>query len=193
MHPLHNLFPAAAALPQEWAETLSNISLVVKAPAVLSGGAIRDWLHDKPIKDLDIFVSWSMDGLSALNDLMIKTGYERTQNISPSCEGLGEVVAVVGYSKFGEIDLNVIFLDTAVDLSPLGIASRNDFGICQIAAWVDGYSASFRFDYTDQFIEDVIGKTFTLTRTGDEGRSLRRYERLQAKYPSHRLITPHLS
>jgi hypothetical protein len=126
-----------------------------------------------------------------LDECLKYDGWTLTQSIPASCADLGEVVEVRGYQKSGQTDLNIIYLDPEVDLSPLGIAGRNDFGICQIAAWLEG--GEWRFDYTEAFIDDVMAKTFTLTREGDEARSLRRYERLREKYPDHRLVTPNIT
>ncbi len=188
MHSLHNIFPSVGALPAAWKETLDTISMVIKDRAVLSGGALRDWGHGAPVKDLDVFVPWSVDNLDDLNQMFEVLGWSRVQNIPPSCEGLGEVVAVVGYAKDGQIDVNVIFLSPDVDLSPLGIACRNDFGICQVSAWLE--DGEWRFDYSEAFITDVMDRTFTLVREGDESRSLKRFERLKQKYPEHQLLTP---
>lgn len=192
MHSLHNIFPNVGALPAAWkAQLLLIESVTGPGTAVLSGGALRDWGHGKPVKDLDVFVPYSADNLDALFDLLLVTGWRQVQNIEPSCSGLNEVRSVIGYSKEGMLDLNIILLDRDVDLSSLGIAQRNDFGICQIAAWVEG--DEWRFAYTDAFIEDVMGNTFTLLREGDETRSLRRYERLKEKYPDHTLVTPNIT
>ncbi|CDN47553.1 hypothetical protein [Neorhizobium galegae] len=192
MNNLHNIFPASGPLPADWRKVLDEIGQATSTNPVLSGGALRDHFLGAPVKDLDIFIPWSMDALNSLNEYLEGRGYARVQNIPPSCEGLGEVVAVVGYSKFGEIDLNVIFLDNAVDLSPLGVAQRNDFGICQIAAWINEFGG-WSFDYTTAFLTDALGNSFTLLRQGDEARSLRRFERLKEKYPDHKLVTPHIT
>ncbi|MGP4725211.1 hypothetical protein ACSV5S_11105 [Agrobacterium deltaense] len=193
MHSLHNIFPNVGPLPADW-KALALLIETATGPgtAVLSGGALRDWGHGAPVKDLDFFVPWSVDNLCDLNDLMELNGWSKVQNIPPSCEGLGEVVAVVGYSKPGMLDLNVIFLSEDHDLAPSAVARRNDFGICQIAAWIE-LDGEWRFDYSSAFIEDVMAKTFTLLREGDEARSLRRYERLKEKYPDHTLVTPNIT
>lgn len=193
MHFLHNIFPTSGPLPAVWADHLRMIETVTgPETAVLSGGALRDWGHCAPVKDLDIFVPWSMDHLDSLNELLEAEGWSRVQNIPSSCEGLGEVVAVVGYSKPGELDLNVIFLSNDYDLDPLAVAKRNDFGICQISAHLSS-TGIWLFQYTTAFIEDVMAKTFTLLRQGDEARSLRRFERLREKYPDHKLVTPNIT
>jgi hypothetical protein len=191
MHKMHNLFPASGPLPADWASTLQAIQLVSGSAPVLSGGALRDHFHGTAVKDLDIFLPWSAQCMADVYEWFETLGWRLIQNIPPSCEGLGEVTAVVGFSHEGATDLNIIFLDPAVRCGPLAVASRNDFGICQIAATFEG--GDWQFEYTEAFINDTINETFTLTRTGDEDRSLRRFERLQAKYPGHRLVTPHIT
>lgn len=192
MHTLHNIFPQAGTLPLEFNAAILDVEAITgEGTVVLSGGALRDWGHGVPVKDIDLFVAHSERHVEAVDASFITRGWSRIQNIPPSCEGLGEVVAVLGYAFPGRLDINIVFLAADVDLSPLGIAGRNDFGICQIAAWLEG--GEWRFDYTEAFLQDVMEKTFTLTRAGDEARSLRRYERLQVKYPAYRLATPYIN
>ncbi len=188
MHQLHNLFSGVQPMPPEWRSMLQEIQIITRALPVLSGGALRDWCHGKPVKDLDIFLPCSNEDMLDLDQWFLMTGWQRTQNIPPSCEGLNEVTAVVGYSKLGCTEVNIIFLAHDVDLSPLGVASRNDFGICQISAWV--VRGEWHFEFTEAFMQDSLEQTFTLLREGDEARSLRRYERLREKYPNHTLQTP---
>ncbi|WP_313196194.1 hypothetical protein [Shinella zoogloeoides] len=192
MHSLHNIAPTAGPLPLAWKVMLVNIDLASHPHVpVLSGGALRDHIHGAVVKDLDIFLPYDRDRVAVLDECLKYDDWKLTQSIGASCTDLGEVVEVRGYQKAGQTDLNIIYLDPEVDTSPLGIASRNDFGICQVAAWLEG--GEWRFDYTEAFIDDVMAKTFTLTREGDEARSLRRYERLKEKYPDHTLVTPNIA
>ncbi|SCY04953.1 hypothetical protein [Rhizobium sp. NFACC06-2] len=192
MHSLHNIFPNVGALPAAWKTELFWLGATAYPfKPVLSGGALRDHFHGAEVKDLDVFLPYGPGLVSAIDAALQSSGWLLTQSIPPSCAGLGEVVEVRGYQKDGETDLNIIFLDPGVDYSALGVAQRNDFGICQIAAWIE--DDEWRFEYTDAFIEDVMAKTFTLLREGDEARSLRRYERLKEKYPDHTLVTPNIT
>lgn len=192
MHSLHNIAPTAGPLPLAWMAILLDIGhLSGLCLPVLSGGALRDHIHSAPVKDLDIFLPYHWGQVDMIDQSLKAAGWKLTQSIGASCADLGEVVEVRGYQKDGQTDLNIIYLDPEVDLSPLGIAGRNDFGICQIAAWLEG--GEWRFDYTEAFIDDVMAKTFTLTREGDEARSLRRYERLKEKYPDHKLVIPNIA
>ena len=47
-------------LPQEWLDVLKEIQQYFPG-AVIAGGALRDLLSDKPIKDVDIFVPLHLD------------------------------------------------------------------------------------------------------------------------------------
>lgn len=192
MHSLHNIAPHAGPLPLAWMSMLVNLDLVsYPFVPVLSGGALRDHIHGAPVKDLDIFLEWKGEMVHDIDTCLKAEGWELTQSIPPSCAGLGEVIEVRGYQKDGETDLNFVFLDPNVSTDPLSIAQRNDFGICQISAWVEG--GNWRFEYTEAFIEDMMSGTFTLLRVGDEARSLRRFERLKEKYPDHKLVTPNIA
>lgn len=192
MHSLHNIAPQAGPLPVAWKKMLVDLDLVSHPHVpVLSGGALRDHIHGAPVKDLDIFLPWDGDVVEEIDRCLMADGWKLTQSIPPSCAGLGEVIEVRGYQKDDETDLNFVYLDTLVETDPLSIAKRNDFGICQISAWIEG--GEWRFEYTEAFIEDMMAETFTLIRQGDEARSLRRFERLKEKYPGHRLVTPHIS
>lgn len=191
MHPLHNLFPASGPLPAAYKNVLGQIMVVAGGVPVIAGGALRDHFHGVEVKDLDVFLPWDAQVESDLYEYLEVTGWECTQNVSRSAEGLNEVACVYGWQKPGELDLNIIFIEPNHPADPHSIAQRCDFGICQIAAFIE--NGQLQFEYTTEFIDDVEARTFTLHRTGDEGRSLKRWDRLREKFPNHTLITPHIN
>jgi hypothetical protein len=75
----------------------------------------------------------------------------------------------------------MVFLN-GPDVAPVALLGRFDFGLCRV-----GFDGERPF-YTDDFLRDAFGLTMTLINPIDEAQSLKRYERISAKYPDHRLV-----
>jgi len=190
MKPLHSLFPYASEFPASWLSLLSTIRVTVGAPLVLAGGALRDHFHSVLVKDLDFFLPYSEEAVEKLQDLFEAMGFDCIQNIGLSCSGLSECAVVLGYSDGLGLtpSVNLIFLKPEYANGERQMVERLDFGICQIGVFFNDQD-NVEFYYTDAFVDDVEKLTFTLTRDTDQERSLRRFHRLQEKYPYHRLVT----
>jgi tRNA nucleotidyltransferase/poly(A) polymerase len=177
-------------VPARWQRLLLAIREVCPS-AVLAGGALRDLLLDRPIKDLDIFINaramqLADEAIAALRlagftvefDPCDLTAYPEDQNL--------EVVAVATLSTPEDLApfaglrvLPVQLIFTNWDTSR--ITDRFDYGICQVA--YDGETITFG----DHFNSDRIEEVFRLRRDRPTPVSMRgsvhRYARLVNKYP----------
>lgn len=173
-------------IPKAWLDMMTRMETLTGQPCVLSGGALRDKFLGRQAKDLDLFMPYSARAVALVEGAF--TGYPKTQYVPPAVAdyiGMVDCRAVLGYFVPGLPPLNFVFLAENVSVEPGEVARRNDFGICQVACDSQGNVA-----VTQAFAKDVIEKTFTLTRTGDDERALKRFEWLSKKYPDYRLIVP---
>ncbi len=163
---------------------LSLVKRIGFADAVCVGGALRDSMNGVPLKDIDIFVTSIGDFVSEA------TLIEDVTHVKPT-------PLFVGYRGEHSFDVKHVFYIGDINDVPIQIIvlkepktvmekiMRVDFGMCQIG-W-DGE----QLHTTDAFWKDFSEKTFTVTRCdseGDHARTMRRWERLNKKYPNHTLV-----
>lgn len=166
-------------------------------PAVIAGGAVRDLLLGRTVKDVDIwtlgeFTPRVVDYLNKLREESDILGNEA----APVCAGdyinggLSQSAVHVGQvwdvSRDGTL-FNIIEMKNASSIE--AVVSRFDFGICR--AWVD---MTGRVAFGADFARDYANSTFTLLapENGRE-RSLARFTRLAGpggKYAGWTLIDP---
>ena len=173
-------------IPRPWLDFL--LSLQDEAPeACIAGGCLRDWDNDRPVKDVDVFADADELGdklRSVFGEDLVNTGlpeYVAWRELDGDLGGLFTV-------RFEDMSFEVIGVKHGRNMTARSAALRNDFGICQIAH--DGVWGLFR---SDQYLKDQENKTFTLTHALNNAafhRSIRRYHRLQSKYPDFRLVVP---
>lgn len=152
--------------------------------AVVGGGAIRDTVAERPLKDVDVFVDVRGSTAYAVKMLL---GMEYGEiKWTPGIQYWRTAREVKGLGALpegtGTVPITVILLEQDVVES----MKDNDFGICQ--AWVN---ADRTFSFTPAFMRDISHKTFTLLSCEDEkdhARSMRRWDRLQQKYSDHTLV-----
>lgn len=171
-------------IPKAWRVVYQYVQGVCPE-AILGGGALRDLDNGRPVKDLDIFIN---DGnislvLKALgNPEITKETGEQYFEWDPS------VCNVIELAPHAEIDappINLIELGHSCTVEEQ--MRRFDFGICQIMLDAKGIHMS------EAYKTDKANKTFTLTRRRSyeqREHSLRRFERLQEKYPGWTLVSP---
>lgn len=180
---IKTLFPDYEGVPREIFEVLLRVQGIVGTNAYLTGGAMRDLLHGKPIKDLDIFVRYCNSAMADVDDeFHFNHCYQRINSDVATYLGMTEVLGVSGYDM-KPYPLNIIYLDDSVTDTLDEIITRNDFGICQVGLGCNGQIA-----WTEAFEKDVVNKTFTNTRHNDWPRAIKWWERLQEKYPGYQLI-----
>jgi len=155
-----------------------------KSPnAHVGGGAIRDILLDRPIRDIDIFVGIGTS--SGVKELLERKGCEATRAVTAEYfVSDPRVVEAVEYSGW-DYPINLISMTT--DITMEENIERFDFGICRVA--FDGFTtlipASFELD--------AAARHFTLRKCENEGQfaqSVIRHRRLQDKYEGWPLIVP---
>lgn len=182
----------AALIPTAWKQALSFVQQFCPE-AIISGGALRDLDNDRPVKDIDIFVSVpaaAHDRLSALyrlNNELLVAGAD-VREIDPNkLYPVGEGNDVVGCFEMLvdglDLPVQVIMIDhhksEAGDHKAL-VMARIDYGICQIA--FDGETV----ETTAAYRSDKFFQVFELRqdRRDDElAASIHRYARLSQKYP----------
>lgn len=180
---------AGLRLPELWWTLFMEI-LAVDPHAILAGGALRDAGHGKTdeVKDLDFFVSAETD-LSTLECWLAAHEYTLSNSVDLGSVLTDEKTEVSVSRVFkhpqGGVEVNVIWM--ADGMKPSDRVSTFDFGICQIAL------SAFGPILTQAFHVDAVCSTFTLIscpNVENFGRSMRRFERLRAKYPKHALVIP---
>lgn len=177
-------------------ETLMAIRSVYP-DAIVAGGAIRDLITGKPIKDIDVWVEWRRgqtdeDIACALRAAL---GWPRHEILIPSavteyaCVGdrFAQIRTVINFSMDGEdgvaTPVQVVVLNRPVTME--AVLGRFDFGFCRA-----GYDGTDIIT-TSEFEADYGNHTMTVLRCGSREelrRSLHRYMRLVGKYRGYRLV-----
>ena len=170
-------------LPARVAVALFDLQRI-EPEAGISGGYLRDIANGKPPKDIDVFCP-----------LLTETKRTSLSKVFPGAKqepysawldyATGEVEAVWDLGLVDGLPFQLIELK--VGLSPVERFKFNDFAICQL--WHDGFS----MQASKAALQDIAYNTFTLTQCENQkefDRSMRRWERLKAKYPDHSLVIP---
>jgi hypothetical protein len=173
---------------QHYDNVLEALQRTLPGSPHIAGGAVRDTILEREIRDIDIFVRH--DTATAAAALLrsdfgyVKVGeWARYENFSDPT-----VAGVAKFEKHDEtIPICLIFL--AEDLEPADNIERFDFGIC-MAAWAGG-----KFITKDpRFTRDVEGKTFALCRADNAAQfaySMVRFTKLTAdRYQGWTLSIP---
>ncbi len=149
----------------------------------LAGGAVRDTIMGKSVKDLDVFIH-----AHTLEDFQVSCkrldreyGTSKTERdvIAEYRTWHHEIVGVRDYVING-LDVQVIGFDVP-NFSLQAILDKIDYGICRVG--LDELGGIYT---TPEFREDRRNSIFTLHYVGQSGLapSIRRFARLSAKYPT---------
>ena len=156
--------------------------------AIVAGGCVRDEIFGKPVKDIDVFVSYEDYENRTVNIQDVLGREVVLDGDSGDYEG-GEDAEVRGVVSLepheGELPVQVIVL--APGMSPLDRVGRFDFGFCQVA-W-DGNNLEFSLG----FLKDFNNKTITLVHCENQqefDRSWVRLNRLMKKYLEFDYVIP---
>jgi hypothetical protein len=155
----------------------------------IAGGAVRDTLLERQIRDVDIFLH--DDACDKAADLLrsrfdyVKTGaWVRYEGFSDPL-----VQRVAKFEKADET-IPICLIGLAEDLSPYDNIARFDFGVC-MAAWQGG---DHFITKDPRFLRDIESKTFTLCRADNLAQfsySMVRFEKLTAdRYKGWELSVP---
>ena len=173
---------------QYYGTILEALQRAVPSSVHIAGGAVRDSILDRPIRDVDIFLS-NTDADPAAVLLRAKFGYVK----------VGEWKQYMGFSdpmvervaKFEKADetIPICLIGLKESLSLHDNISRFDFGPC-MAAWQGGTTMITN----GYFKRDVESKTFTLYRADDLPQftySMARFKKLTAdRYVGWQLAVP---
>jgi hypothetical protein len=178
---------------QQFDEILSKLKAAGVTGALIAGGACRDHILGKPVKDIDVFVP-DQEGIEM--KLGAAFGHLHVNPIiAAEYAGAGGEVdhvyeVTTSSDPFGSLNelqrapVQVIVL--AQGLDPVERARHHDFGICQ-CWYVEGTQTAIGFiQSTGAFHMDMTNKTFTLSHceNGHQfDRSLRRWERFAKRFP----------
>lgn len=153
--------------------------------AMVAGGAIRDYILGKEIKDVDVFVlSNSASGKNRKLLKYISENYKRTIETKYDSSS--------GFSVYEADGVNVIVIDKV--FSPYKtldefISNTFDIGLCMVACDITGTIYA-----NNLFHKDVEEKTitiyprFTMTPAQIHRAIFEHSHRLKAKYPDHEII-----
>jgi hypothetical protein len=156
--------------------------------AHIAGGAVRDTLLERPIKDIDVFLHYAYID-EAARQLRSEFGYvkvgEWTQYLGfsdPIISGLAKFEKADEATPISLIGLNAEGADVELNLY------RFDFGIC-MAAW-DGEKVITLPEYR----RDLEAKSFTLCRADNYWQfvySMSRFNKMTAdRYAGWKLVVP---
>lgn len=159
----------------------------VAPDARIAGGAVRDWLLERPVKDIDVFVS-----ADASERKLAKAVMKFRPEVKRTVDG-----------RYFQSDRSVVesieYGDEAERLPPINIIrlaerhtiasniARFDLGLCRAA--FDGKDIRTHAD----FRSDVRFKRLTIRKCENEKQfelSLARFVRLEEKYPGWRFTVP---
>jgi len=152
---------------------------------LIAGGAVRDHILNKPVRDIDVFVEYRADieqrleqayGIGCVNRMMA------AEYAGNEVKHVFEVMS----DSLTDVPVQVIVLNEG--LTPGDRAAHHDFGICQ--CW---YLGGGTFDWTGAFLSDKELGRFTLTHCEGQGefdRSMRRWEKFAGRFPEFNLRVP---
>ncbi len=163
---------------------LSSLHAYGFPEALVAGGAIRDYDHDRPelVKDIDVVIFDRRGYLHGLKRAL--KGFQHRVAVDENVANYLEFENVACVHEFwedvGSIPVQIVVARTR--RTPMEILERHDFGLCQIG--FDGQSILT----TSAYQADKVAKRFTLVRCRDAKdfwRSVGRYRRLERKYPGY--------
>lgn len=171
------------SIPQEWVDMLVLVQDELPS-AVIAGGALRDLWHDKPIKDVDIFIPMKAEDvdLDAIERKVLSI-HPYAELILTSMYGQRGDIATPGFRniftiwrmKVQGIIYELIFIE---DMGERMI-DVFDISICQIA--FDGHELHI----TDEFYRSVKDGVIRVCNTNRADRQVKRLKRVMDKYPEY--------
>jgi hypothetical protein len=170
------------AIPQEWLDVLKEVHAVFPS-AVIAGGALRDLMHERPIKDVDIFIPVHKDYVGALDN-----AFEAIWDLFAGEDCTLDPDSQYGVHKPEEADrdLYAIFklnrrykYDLILCTPDAARIDTFDINICQITC--DGKHVKM----TGAFAHGFLTKTLKVMNVNRTDRNAARMERIALKYPDY--------
>ncbi len=184
-------------VPVKWRNALAAVQAGGFPEAVIAGGALRDLDHNKPVKDVDVFVVDRGDAtLAMLNKALHGAGNVLGSDDANTESGsVDRLSTVIDYTPVDENEppIQVIVMPASLyagspdDPSVFLQYMLDDFdiGLCRIG--FDGKSVI----RTEEYERDVADGTITILKAEsvtELGRSRARAERIGQKYPDHKIV-----
>jgi len=173
---------------QYYGGVLEALQRAIPGSVHIAGGAVRDTLLDRPIKDVDVFLH-HVAGDQAAALLRSEFGYVKVGEWKQYLDFSDPMVERVAKFEKADETIPVCLIGLAEDLSPYDNIKRFDFGVC-MAAWDGGDSMITSND----FKRDIEGETFTLCRADNLAQftySMVRFKKLTAdRYKDWKLSVP---
>lgn len=173
---------------QQAKNILSRLHADGLSSAIVAGGCVRDTVFGKPVKDIDIFVSFEDWSHLWVPDVYLVDTLDRevvVENWSIYADIPDVKLVYTIHPLANELPAQIIVMKE--ELSPLERLDKLDWGFCQ-AAW-DGEKVVT----TEHFDTDYRNQTMTLVHCEDlkeYDRSMVRAGRLKQKYPEFGVLVP---
>jgi hypothetical protein len=174
-------------VPAGWQRALEIIHMDFP-DAVIAGGALRDLILGREIKDIDVFAHangnydtpWTSAQLKGCMDHYLgPSKISINEAFAKACPAITGVVCAVEIWARYTLPNPVQLILTPFPVTLRSAVARIDFGLCRVAYDGKTLYRSPEFDY------DAENKQFTLYRADNDRqywRSQARWERFQAKY-----------
>lgn len=155
--------------------------------AIIAGGAVRDEIFGKPVKDIDFFVS--SEDFVDVKKIQENLGKKVTRLTCTGYASIPDVGSVYDIEwKTGELPMQIIVMEDG--MTPEQRINTFDFGFCQV-----GYNGK-EIIASEHFTTDYESRTISLVyceNQHEHTRSMARYDRLSQKYPEFTLVAKGLS
>jgi len=165
-------------LPADWQAFLMRLQSQFPE-AVIAGGALRDLILQRDIRDIDIFVQSRGKMTEPMINMALGTFVQpmNPEWVKDYEEHLPELFAVYELGGYDEESRPFQIIALNMEVTPKSVIDRIDFGICRVAH--DGEV----FIITREFTKDAEQQTFTLVHTNNRQSSQKRFYRLtEEKY-----------
>jgi hypothetical protein len=173
---------------QYYDNVLEVLQRAVPGQVHIAGGAVRDTILERPIRDVDIFIHHSF-GYQAAALLRTKFGYVKVGEWKQYLDFSDPMVVRVAKFEKADETIPICLIGLAEALNPHDNIARFDFGVC-MAAWAGGDSMIT----ADSFKRDIESKSFTLCRADNLAQfsySMIRFKKLTAdRYKDWQLSVP---
>lgn len=164
-------------LPEEWEFVLSYLS--VHFPnVVLAGGALRDLIHGKTVKDLDFFTNPQSENDDAY---LVKNfdPWERVDEYIDEYSAAHEIQSIYTF-EVQKIPCELVICTKPRIVTPKDIVDTFDIGLCQA-----GMNARQEFYASPAFYDDHCRQRLTVVNTSTPTSTLNRLARIGSKYPEY--------
>jgi Poly A polymerase head domain len=173
---------------QSYDNILEALQRAIPKSVHIAGGAVRDSILKRPIRDIDIFLHHTA-GEEAAALLRTQFAYVKVGEWKQYLDFSDPMVERVAKFEKADETIPICLIGLAEALSPHDNIARFDFGIC-MAAWDGGGSMIT----SNSFKRDIESNTFTLYRADNFAQfaySMVRFEKLTAdRYKDWTLSVP---